>query len=373
MGEIENWSVNQLRETMRFSNRGGQNSSRLMSARAGQRKQKKQSSSLVLVAAFGAVYLIWGSTYLGIKYAIETLPPLLMAGSRFVIAGAILYVWSLFRGARDGGDAERGSWAHWRTALMVGGMLFLLGNGGVTWAEHSIASSLAALLVATEPLWIVLLNWSRRGGERPGGKVMLGLLVGFVGVWLLLSPGGGGAAGGVNIVGACVVIGAAFAWAAGSIYSLHAPRPRSPWLASGMQMLAGGAMLIIAGLLMGEWSRFDASKISARSMVAFVYLILFGSVVAFTAYSWLLHAVTPARAATYAYVNPVVAVALGWALGGEALTLRTIVAAIVIVSSVALITSYREKSRLKPVVAAAVDKVQGSGAHGVLCAAQRSS
>jgi drug/metabolite transporter (DMT)-like permease len=369
MGEIENWSLNQLRETMRFSNQGRQMSNQPISVRA---EKKQMSSRLMLIAAFGAVYLIWGSTYLGIKYAIETLPPLMMAGSRFLVAGAILYVWSLFRGTRRGNRVERPTWAHWRTALAVGGMLFLLGNGGVTWAEHSIASSLAALLVATEPLWIVLFNWSRRGGDKPGGKTMLGLLIGFVGVWLLLTPGGSGA-GGVNIIGACVVMGAAFSWAAGSIYSLHAQRPRSPWLASGMQMLAGGAMLIIAGLLAGEWSRFDASKVSARSIVAFVYLILFGSVVAFTAYSWLLHSVSPARAATYAYVNPVVAVILGWALGGEALTLRTIVAATVIVSSVALITSYREKGKLKPAVAAAVDNPGSGDASVVLCAAQRSS
>jgi drug/metabolite transporter (DMT)-like permease len=366
MGEIENWSINQLRETMRSSNQNRRSSGRLMSAQAG---KKKQSSRVVLIAAFGAVYLIWGSTYLGIKYAIETIPPFLMAGSRFMAAGAILYVWSLLQGARRGNNVERTSWAHWRTALVVGAMLFLIGNGGVTWAEHSIASSLAALLVATEPLWIVLMSWSRKGGDRPGGKTLLGLLVGFVGVWLLLSPG----AGGVNILGACVVMGAAFSWAAGSIYSLRAQRPRSPWLFSGMQMLAGGALLIIASAVTGEWSRFDASKISARSMVAFVYLILFGSVVAFTAYSWLLQAVAPARAATYAYVNPVVAVILGWALGGERLTLRTIVAAIVIVSAVALITSYGKKGKLKPTVSVAVEDIPGSSAPGVLCVAERSS
>lgn len=309
----------------------------------GARAEKRPPSRLLMLAAFGAVYVIWGSTYLGIKYAIETLPPFLMAGARFLIAGAVLYGL-----ARLGfGDAEQRSErvrpAHWRAAAVIGALLFLFGNGGVTWAEEHITSSLAALLVASEPLWIVLLAWLLPGGgSRPNAKVWLGLALGFVGVWLLVSAGAsatGGAHGGTNILGAAAVLGAAFAWAVGSIYSLRAPLPRSPLLSSGMQMLAGGSLLLLLGVLTGELGRLDFHSVSTRSILAFLYLTVFGSIVAFTAYSWLLHNASPARVSTYAYVNPAVAVLLGWALAGEAMTTGSLVAAGIIVASVALITS----------------------------------
>lgn len=306
---------------------------------------KRQPSRLLMLAAFGAVYIIWGSTYLGIKYAIETLPPFLMAGARFLIAGAALY-----GAARLGfGDSEtrreRPLLSHWRSAAVVGVLLFLCGNGGVTWAEGYITSSLAALLVASEPLWIVLLSWLRPGGSRPNGKVWLGLALGFAGVWLLVSAGttaAGSSGGATNMLGAGAVLAAAFAWALGSVYSLRAPLPRSPLLSSGMQMLAGGALLLLLGILSGELSRLDFHSVSARSIVAFLYLTVFGSVVAFTAYSWLLRNASPARVSTYAYVNPAVAVLLGWVLAGEAMTTGSLIAAGIIVASVALITS-REK------------------------------
>lgn len=301
-------------------------------------------SRALVIAAFGAVYLIWGSTYLGIKYAIETLPPFLMSGWRFLIAGAALTAWALWRGA------ERPTRAHWRSAAVVGALLFLCGNGGVVWAEQHIASGLAALLVATEPLWIVLLNWARPAGVRPSGKTILGLLVGFAGVWLLIGSGvseGGGDTVRAGMVGTIVVIVAAFSWAVGSLYSLRAQFPASPLLASGMQMLMGGALLTLAGTFSGEWTRFDLSRASVASVGALAYLIVFGSVVAFTAYSWLLRVVSPARAATYAYVNPVVAVLLGWALAGEPLTARILFAAVVIVGSVVLINAYRTQEKAK--------------------------
>jgi drug/metabolite transporter (DMT)-like permease len=290
-----------------------------------------------IIMAFAAVYLIWGSTYLAIKYAIETLPPFLMSGGRFLIAGAALTVWSLFRRG-----AERPEWTHWRSAVVIGALLFLGGNGGVVWAEQFIASGLAALLVATEPLWIVLFGWLRPGGVRPTGKTALGLVVGFAGVWLLIGSGISANNGTDNgtMLGIGVVIAAAFSWASGSLYSLRAPLPESPLLTSGMQMLAGGALLTLAGTFSGEWAFIDASRISAVSVGAFLYLVVFGSIIAFTAYSWLLRVTTPARAATYAYVNPVVAVVLGWALAGELLTARTLLGAGVIVASVVLLSSY---------------------------------
>lgn len=308
--------------------------------------EKRRASRLLMLAAFGAVYIIWGSTYLGIKYAIETLPPFLMAGARFLMAGAVLYGLARlgFGGSEQRG--ERPQLSHWRTAAIVGILLFLCGNGGVTWAEGYITSSLAALLVATEPLWIVLLSWFRQGGARPNGKVWLGLALGFAGVWLLVSAGASasGSEGGTNLLGACVVIAAAFAWAVGSIYSLRAPLPRSPLLSSGMQMLAGGSLLLLLGMMTGELARLDLNSVSARSIVAFLYLTVFGSIIAFTAYSWLLRNASPAHVSTYAYVNPVVAVLLGWALAGEVMTTRSLMAAGIIVASVALITS-RGKER----------------------------
>lgn len=308
----------------------------------GARAEKRRPSRLLTLAAFGAVYVIWGSTYLGIKYAIETLPPFLMAGGRFLIAGAVLYGL-----ARLGfGDAEkrgeRPQPSHWRAAAIIGMLLFLCGNGGVTWAEGRITSSLAALLVASEPLWIVLLAWLLPGGgSRPNAKVWLGLALGFAGVWLLVSAGASasGSDGGTNILGAGVVLGASLAWAVGSIYSLRARLPRSPLLSSGMQMLAGGSLLLLVGASTGELGRLDFHAISTRSVVAFLYLTVFGSIVAFTAYSWLLRNASPARVSTYAYVNPAVAVLLGWALAGEAMTTGSLVAAGIIVASVALITS----------------------------------
>lgn len=289
-----------------------------------------------LVAAFAAVYVLWGSTYIAIKFAIETLPPFLMAGVRFAVAGGLLYIW-----ARAVGKAERPQLAHWRTAFVVGGLLLLCGNGGVVWAEGRIASGLAALLVAIEPLFIVLLNWMLPNGTRPNAKVILGLVTGFAGVWLLIGYGVvDGSSNEVDLLGAAAVIGAALAWAAGSLYSVRAPAPRSPLLASGMQMLAGGALVLTASVLAGEWQRFDVRDVSLRSFGALVYLLVFGSLVGFTAYSWLLRVASPARVATYAYVNPVVAVVLGWWLADEPLGARTLLAAAVIVASVVLITSY---------------------------------
>lgn len=333
MSSSEQWSAGKLRKSLLIDERTKQP----MNDEPAEAKTNRQQSRWLIYAAFAAVYLIWGSTYLGIKYAIESLPPFLMAGTRFLVAGAALYAWAWVRGERSGA-AEHPRRALWRTAFIVGGLLLLCGNGGVTWAERSIPSGLAALLVATEPLWIVLLNWARPGGVRPGFRVLLGLLVGFAGVWLLIGKGISG--GEVDLFGAALVIGAAFAWAAGSIYSLRAPVHSSPLLASGMQMLAGGALLMFTSLLAGEWTSFDLSKVSAVSAGALLYLIVFGSIIAFTAYSWLLRVTTPARAATYAYVNPVVAVLLGWAMASEALSWRMLTGAGVIVAAVALITSY---------------------------------
>ncbi len=304
-------------------------------------KLNTNKNLILLIAAFAAVYIFWGSTYLAIKYAIETLPPFLMAGSRFIFAGAILYIW-----ARFSKDYEKPSFKHWRTSFIVGTLLLLGGNGGVVLAQHYISSSLAALLVATEPFWIVLLSWLWLKGTRPNWKVALGLLIGFFGVYLLIGgqPDASGSAGG-QLLGAFFVMAGAFSWALGSMYGLRATTPKSSALTAGMQMLSGGAVLTFVGFLKGEWTTFNVADVSANSLFAVAYLIIFGSIIGFTAYSWLLKNAQPAMVATYAYVNPIIAVFLGWLIAGESFTAQMLIGATVIVGSVVLITSHNKEEK----------------------------
>ncbi len=300
---------------------------------------------ILLVAAFAAVYIIWGSTYLAIKYAIETMPTFLMAGFRFTIAGGILYLW-----ARLSPGYEKPKLVHWRTSLIVGTLLLAIGNGGVVMGEHYISSSLTALLIATTPFWIVLLNWIFLRGERPNFKVSAGLLIGFIGVWLLLPNGVTGSGpevsgGSGQLFGAIMILIASLSWAVGSLYGTHAQAARSPILASGMQMLAGGVVMLLIGTFAGEWGTLNLAAVSTRSWVALIYLIFIGAIVAYTAYSWLLKNAQPAMVSTYAYVNPAIAVLLGWAVAGETLSGQMLLGAAIIVGSVALITSHKKEKK----------------------------
>ncbi len=291
-----------------------------------------------LLTAFALVYVIWGSTYLGIRFAIETIPPFLMAGVRFVIAGGILYAFVMLRGAPA--PSRRLCVA----ASIIGALLLLGGNGAVVWAELRVPSGLVALLVATEPLCVVLIDWARPKGLRPRPGELVGLMFGFAGVAILVSPaalvgGGGGPGRGLEIdpLGAVVVLFAAVSWALGSIYSRHAPAHQSAFLMTGMKMLTGGFLLLLAGTAAGEWSRLDVGAISAKSWFALAYLIVFGALIGFTAYIWLLKNTTLARASTYAYVNPIVAVLLGWSLASEPMNSRVVAAAAVIVAGVVIV------------------------------------
>ncbi|MBP7148748.1 MAG: drug/metabolite exporter YedA [Acidobacteria bacterium] len=297
-----------------------------------------------VLAAFGAVYVIWGSTYLAIRFGIETLPPFLMVGARYLGAGVLMYAWARARGT------SRPTPRNWAAAAVIGGLMLLGGNGLVTWSEKTVPSGLAALLVATVPLWMVLLDWARPRGERPAARVFVALALGLAGIAILLGPGELLGARDLPWAGALAVVLASFSWAAGSLYSRAAPLPSEPMLATGMEMLAGGALATLVGLALGEGARFDAAAISTRSALALGYLIVFGSLVAFTAYVWLLRVTTPARVATYAYVNPLVAVLLGWALAGEPLGPRTVLAAAVIIAAVVLITT-AQAVRARPPVA----------------------
>lgn len=291
-----------------------------------------------LLTAFAAVYVIWGSTYLAIRFAVETLPPLLMAGARFTIAGLLLLLWS-----RLIQHAERPSRADWRTGLVSGALLLVGGNGAVVWAETRVPSGIAALLVAVVPLWMVLLDWWRPGGRRPAAPVFVGLALGLVGLGLLVGPDamhGDGEA--VSTIGAVVLIAGSLSWAIGSLFTRQAPRPTTSINGSGTQMFAGGLCLLVAGTLGGELTRLDLAHVAPRSWLGFVYLVTFGSLIGFTAYFYLLSHTTAAKAATYAYVNPVVAVLLGWAFAHEPLTTRTVLAASVILAGVAIITVVRD-------------------------------
>ena len=271
-----------------------------------------------------------------------------MGGVRFRLAGGALYLWMRFRGAGKPRLVE------WRSAAIVGGFLILGGNGGVVWAEQFVPSGMAALLVAILPFWMVLLDWIRPNGVRPGAGVIAGLILGLAGLVILIGPSALNPTAasdeaarngeGVVLIGAVVLILASLSWALGSIYSRHAPLPKSAFVATGMEMFAGGALMLLLALLRGDHMQFDPADVSARSMIAFVYLTTVGSLVGFTAYIWLLKVEPASRVSTYAYVNPVVAVFLGWALAGEALSLRTAIAAAIIIGAVALITTSRSSS-----------------------------
>jgi drug/metabolite transporter (DMT)-like permease len=280
------------------------------------------------LAALLAVYLVWGSTYLAIRFAISSLPTFSMAGVRYLIAGALLYAWGRLRG---------GARPEAKTLLpiaTIGALLLVGGNGLVVWAEHHIASGIAALLIATEPLFVALLVPFFSTAKRPGLRTFAGIGVGLTGVFVLVSGKSGGIAGeSIDIVGALAVVGASFFWALGSLYSTRAKLPPSPWISTGSQMLAGGALLTLLGGAAGEWTSFDPAQVTAPALWAFAYLVVFGSIVAFTAYAYLLRNTRPTVVSTYAFVNPIVAVLLGWWIVDEPVTMRVVVAGALILAA----------------------------------------
>ena len=302
-----------------------------------------------IVAAFAAIYVIWGSTYLAILFAIRSIPPLLMAGARFLLAGAILYGIARITGA------PRSNRAQWRSALIIGACLLVGGNGGVTLAEQYVPSGLAALLVATVPLYIALLSWVFGMSGAPTALTALGLAGGFVGVGVLVGPelqSSGGGASPHAWIGMVILLCSSLIWSAGSLYSRKAENAPSPFLAAGQQMLCGGAIKTAAGSATGELRRLDFAQVTMQSFGAFVYLVLIGGIIGYAAYAFLLRYCDPAKVATYAYVNPIVAVLLGAAFAGETLTGRTMVAALLIIGSVALvITTGQQKPKAIPEVA----------------------
>lgn len=303
-------------------------------------------SRISVILAFAAVYIIWGSTYLGIRYAIETIPPFLTSATRFLVAGGLLYGWCRARGA------PRPTLRHWRNAAIVGFLMLTIGNGGVTWAEKSVNSGTTALVVATVPLWLVVLAWIKPGGIRPRAIEFAGIALGLAGVALLVRPGDGEAAPDGYFIGCAILNLSALSWAAGSLFARDAELPASTPQATGMEMLCGGAILLGISLAAGEPGRFSPADVSATSILALLYLIVFGSLIGFSAYVWLLTVETPARVGTYAYVNPVVAVLLGWAIASEPLTSRAGVAVALIIGGLALIRQAKKPPREAPAPAA---------------------
>jgi drug/metabolite transporter (DMT)-like permease len=304
-------------------------------------RMNAQTSSLPKVkpiyrlGALLIVYVVWGGTYLGMRVAVETIPPFLMAGTRFLIAGTAVYLYAFLRGA------VRPRKEHWIDAGIVGGLLLLGGNGLVSWSEQRVASGVAALLIATVPLWMLLLALLGRERRLPHALTLGGILLGFAGIIVLVWPASG--AGHMDPLGLGVLLAAAFFWALGSLYSRRARLPGSPLMAVGMQMIVGGALLVLAAGPCGEWARLDVARISLRSLAGMGYLILFGSVIAYNAFIWLLKNADPTWVSTYAFVNPVVAVFLGWLLANEHLTTRSLWATGIIVLSVMVITLRKSK------------------------------
>lgn len=298
--------------------------------------------------AFGLVYVLWGSTYLAIRYSVQTIPPFLMSGVRYLTAGSLLYGMMRLRGIPAPTKKQ------WKEAAIIGAFLLLGGNGGLCWAEQRIPSGIAALLIGLVPLWMVLLDWIRRGGVRPRGVVFVGIAIGFAGIVLLVGPGQLRTGERLDPVAVAVVVFNSLSWAIGSLYARQAKLPSSSFLTTGMTMISGGCLLLLTGMIFGEAPRFHFSQITPVSWLSWGYLIIFGALIGFTAYTWVLKVTTAARASTYAYVNPVVAVFLGWLIAGEPLTFRIMMATGLIALGVLLIISFQsvavmrvEKRKLK--------------------------
>jgi drug/metabolite transporter (DMT)-like permease len=294
---------------------------------------KHEASRSQLIAAFAAVYVIWGSTYLAIRFGIQTIPPFMMAGMRFIVAGTAMFLWARWRGAPAPARIE------WKSAAIVGVLLLFFGNGGVTWAEQRVESGLTALLVASVPLWFVLFEWLIHRSARPKGRAIAGLVLGFVGMLMLIGPDQILGHNRIDLGGVSVLMIATMAWAIGSLYSRKAQLPASPIMATAMEMISGSAALFLVAGLTGEFGRFDPATVTGKSWMAVGYLSIFGSIIGFTAYVWLLRVAPSSHVATYAYVNPIIAILLGWALAGEEFTIEMLLAAGIIIVGVVLIIS----------------------------------
>jgi drug/metabolite transporter (DMT)-like permease len=283
---------------------------------------------------------VWGSTYLFIRFAVAAMPPLLMAGVRMLLAGGAMLAWMLARGLPPPRARE------WGWGVALGALFFLCGNGSVVWSEQSVPSGLVALAVATVPLWVVLFQWLFRFGPAPVPMALFGIVLGFAGLVVLVRPGGSGA-GGWNALTTAVMLVGPMAWAMGTLLARRVSQPASPFAAAALQMIGGGALLLATAGATGEFARFSWNSLTPLAVGSVLYLVVAGSVVAYSAYVWLLRHQPPATVATYAYVNPLVAVVLGWAFAGEQIGPRVLVSALFIVTAVAMITRTAGRPRTR--------------------------
>ena len=291
----------------------------------------KRSRTRILLA-FAAVYVIWGSTYLFIKWAIVTIPPFLLGGTRFIVAGAILYAVTWLRGAAQSTASD------WRNGAITGVLMLAMGNGGVVFAQQSVPSGVSALIVSSVPIWIVILDWLRPRGVRPRTAVFAGLALGLIGMVILIGPKAIIGQGNVDELGAGALVLGSIGWAFGSIITRRVKRPSSQLTFAAIQMLFGGIAMMILSVAVGEPFAWSPGVMSLRSIMSWIYLVFAGSLIGFTAYIYLLNSVSAAKAATYAYVNPIIAVLLGWAFAGEAIGIRTVIATGVTLAGVAILT-----------------------------------
>lgn len=294
--------------------------------------------TIMVVVALLSVYIVWGSTYLGIKIAIETFPPFLMAGIRFLIAGVFLYGFVVVK------EKKHPKLIEWRDTTIIGTLLLLGGNGLVVIAEKTIPSSIAAIVIATVPLWMIVIAWLLKSQTKPNKSTLIGTFIGFIGVVILMFPSHQEYLR-FDMFGLLLTLLAAILWSLGSIYSQKAILPTSVMLSTAMQMLSGGLVLIIVATLFGEWQEFHTETLSSRSLLAFAYLVFIGSLVGFSAYVWLLKNVSPYLASTYAFVNPMVALFLGYFFADEVLSMKALIATVLIISAVVIITLSKAKKK----------------------------
>ena len=299
---------------------------------------KPHPSRVGVIAAFFAIYVIWGSTYLAIRYAVDSIPPLYTAGFRHLTAGTILLVWTLAKG-------QRPSWPQLRASVVIGFLFFLIGHGTLHWAETQVPSGLASLLIASEPIWVFLMACAAEKRWRMNGFLLAGVVLGLAGVALLLGRDVWSAGRGV-FLGAVACLVGAIGWSAGIIYSRRSHLSGSPLLLSALSLLAGSVMLLTTGTIFGEYRGFSFDNVPLRSWLALAYLIVFGSVIAFTAYNWLLEHYSPTLVATHTYINPIVAVLLGWWFAAEHVSLNVLLSAAMVIAAVFLVD--RGMARLKP-------------------------
>ena len=293
-------------------------------------------SRLALLLAFFAIYVVWGSTYLAIRYAVETIPPLIVAGLRHIIAGVVLLGFAYIRGYRP-------TWREWRASVVLGFLYFVLGHGSLHWAETVVPSGWAALLIASEPIWIAVMAAVVSHGERLTGKTMIGLLLGIVGVGLLVGEETLSGQHAV-VIGSIAILFGTLAWSVGVMYSLKAPLPRNAMARAGMPEIVGSLILLALAGVTGEYSKFHMAAVTSRSWLSLFYLITFGSIITFTAYTWLLDHISPTLVSTHTYVNPVIAVFIGWLWAGEVVNVHVLLAGLLTLIAVFLISRGTGKS-----------------------------